>query len=93
MPGPKHTGYPGPVDWNAAEEPPPELEPRIQSETDLTDRNSGKVRFRVYDRICIDDLTLHLIKRELYRISGGADPGDDVNDKFKDFLIREGYLV
>jgi hypothetical protein len=67
--------------------------PRQEFTTDLKDRKHGKVRIRVIDRISVDDVTLHLIRRELYRLSGGADPGDDVNPQFIDFLVREGYLV
>lgn len=52
----------------------------------------GNVRFEIYDRACIDDLTIHLIRRELYRLAGGADPGNDVNQGLKDFLIRDNYL-
>jgi hypothetical protein len=35
---------------------------------------------------------LHLVRRQLYLLAGGGDPGDDVNQTFKDFLIRENYL-
>lgn len=66
---------------------------RQEVSVDMRDRVHGQVRVRVIDRISVDDVSLHLIKRELFRLAGGADPGDDINPLFIDFLIRESYLV
>lgn len=69
-----------------------EQDPRVDFSYVVNDPERGRVKFQVFDRISIDDVTLHLIERQLFQLAGGADPGDDVNQNFKDFLIRENYL-
>jgi hypothetical protein len=66
---------------------------RQEVSVDARDRVYGQVRIRVIDRISVDDVTLHLIKRELFRLAGGADPGDELNPLFIDFLVKENYVV
>lgn len=58
----------------------------------VLDEKRGKIRFKFMDRINVDDVILHLIERELFRLVGGNDPGEDLNPSFKDFLIREKSL-
>jgi hypothetical protein len=58
----------------------------------INDSERGNVKMQFYDRISIDDVTVHIIERELFRVVGGNPPGDDLNQKFKDFLIRENFL-
>lgn len=70
----------------------PSRDPRFELEYVINDSERGRVKIQVYDRIGMDDLVLHLIERNLYRLVGGADPGDDINPAFKDFLVRENYL-
>jgi hypothetical protein len=67
--------------------------PRFEFEATLNDKKFGRVHMIMRDRIGIDDVTVHLIKRELFRLSGGPDPGQDVNPTFKDFLVREGFII
>jgi len=59
----------------------------------ITTEEFGKVKVRMIDRISVDDVYLHLVKRELYRLAGGNDAGVDVSREFKDFLIRAGYYT
>lgn len=66
--------------------------PRTRIAYNVNDPVRGTVTFEFYDRINIDDITLHMIRRELYRLAGGSDPGDDVNQISKDFLIRDNFL-
>jgi hypothetical protein len=69
---------------------PTEFGPDRQDEAfTIRDSRHGKVNIRVIDRIGIDDVVLHLIERELFRLNGGADPGVDVSPNFIDFLVRE----
>jgi hypothetical protein len=65
---------------------------RSEFSFNVNDVERGSVKFEFYDRISVDDLFLHLVRRQLYLLAGGGDPGDDVNQTFKDFLIRENYL-
>lgn len=69
-----------------------EQPPRAEVSYVINDPERGRVRFQVFDRISVDDVTLHLVERQLFRIVGGGDPGDEVNRAYKDFLIRENYL-
>lgn len=46
----------------------------------------GRVKVRVMDRVTIDDVMLHLVRRELHRLSGGEDAGIEVPKNVKDFL-------
>ncbi len=46
-------------------------------------------RVRVIDRINVDDVFTHLVKRELFRLAGGEDPGALVDRNMKNFLIKE----
>ena len=69
------------------------LEPaRAEVSITVADPVRGRVKLRFYDRVGIDDVVTHLIERELFRLSGGGDAGIDVNQNYKDFLIRENYL-
>lgn len=69
-----------------------EQSPRTEVSFIVNDPERGKVTMQFFDRVSIDDVTLHLIERELFRLVGGGAPGDDINPNFKDFLIRENFL-
>ena len=58
----------------------------------VNDPERGNVAMKFYDRISIEDVVLHFVERELFKQVGGNDPGDDLNQNFKDFLVRENYL-
>lgn len=59
----------------------------------MEDYKRGRMRFRVIDRITPDDLMVHLIEREFFKIKGGDNPGDEINVEFKDFLVQSARPV
>ena len=60
-------------------------------EFQVEDINRGKVNFRVIDHILPEDIMVHLIEREAYKVVGGNDPGDELNTEFLDFLVIERF--
>ena len=70
-----------------------QLTPRQEFEFTLTAHAQGKVRVKMMDRINVDDVFLHHVNRQVFRILTGDDPGDDVNPLFKQFLIKEQFVV
>lgn len=70
-----------------------ESAPRFESEFTLTTVDRGRIRLKFFDRITVDDVFLHLVNREVYRVLTGEDPGDDVDQNIKDFLIKEGFTL
>lgn len=65
---------------------------RLEQDFVVNDKKRGRVRFRVIDRLSPDDVVVHLVERELYRLAGGGDPGDDVNQEFQKFIIHSGAI-
>jgi hypothetical protein len=59
----------------------------------LSTVEQGKVVMKMYDRINVDDVYLHLVNRELYRIISGEDTGVEVDPLFKDFLLKERFTT
>lgn len=59
---------------------------------DVRDTKHGRVRVDVYDRITADDIMVHMIRREVYRLAGGKDPGDGIAPDFRDFVIYSGTI-
>ena len=53
----------------------------------------GKLIVDLIDRINVDDVFLHLIHRELYRLVTGKDEGIEVNELFKDFLLKDRFTA
>jgi len=66
---------------------------RYETQFVLTTTEKGKVVLRVLDRINVDDVFMHLINRELYRLVTGNDTGSDVSRNFKDVLVKTKYSV
>lgn len=66
---------------------------RYDQKLTLTSIGSGRVTVRMVDRINVDDIVLHLINRELYRIATGVDPGPDIEPLFKEFLLKERFAT
>ena len=58
-----------------------------------TSKETGKRNVKVIDRINIDDLYLHMIQKEIYRLLTGKDQGSEVSKDFTDFLLRENYIT
>ena len=67
--------------------------PRQSFEFTLTTVERGKIVVTMVDRITVDDVFLHLINREVYRILTSDDPGEDVNYLFRDFLLKERFTA
>ena len=57
----------------------------------ITTAEDGKAKLRIIDRINVDDILLHLIRRETYRLTTGQDKGSDVNSQFKNFLLTDRF--
>ena len=70
-----------------------DLPPRQEFDFSLTTVERGKINFQLYDRINVDDVFLHLVKREVFRVTSKVDPGDEVNQLFKDFLLKERFTA
>ena len=69
------------------------LVPRQEFEFTLTRYTRGKIRLKMMDRINVDDVFVHHVNRQVFRIITGDDPGDDVNPLFKQFLLKEQFIV
>jgi len=69
------------------------LVPRQEINFTVTKHTDGKIRLRLIDRINVDDVYLHHINRQIYRQITGDDPGDEVNPLFKQFLLKERFIV
>jgi hypothetical protein len=67
--------------------------PRQEFDFSLTTVERGKITVKLLDRINIDDVYLHMVNREVFRIITGVDTGDDINPLFKDFLLRERFTA
>jgi hypothetical protein len=68
-----------------------EEEPRFDKKVTLTSAERGRITLRMVDRINVDDVFMHLVSREIYRIATGSDPGIDVDPLFKEFLLKERF--
>jgi hypothetical protein len=67
--------------------------PRQEFEFTLTTVDRGKIVVTMVDRITVDDVFLHLINREVYKVLTKDDPGDEVNYLFRDFLLKERFTA
>ena len=70
-----------------------ELVPRQEFEFTLTQHRNGKIRIKMMDRINVDDVFVHHVNRQVYRVVSGDEPGDEVNPLFKQFLLKEQFVV
>lgn len=66
---------------------------RYDQKITLTTTERGRVTVRMVDRINVDDIFLHLVNREIYRVGTGIDPGPDVEPLFKEFLLKERFTT
>jgi len=65
---------------------------RFEQKITLTVTDRGKVTIKMFDRINVDDVYVHLVNRELYRLVTGEDTGSTVSARFIDFLIRDRFV-
>ena len=64
---------------------------RYETQFTVTTTEQGKIVLKVLDRINVDDVFVHLVNRELYRLVTGNDTGSDVPRNFKDVLVKTKY--
>lgn len=69
------------------------VKPRFDERMSITSTDKGKIVIRMVDRINVDDVFLHLVHREIFRLSSGVDPGTDVKSVFKEFLLKERFTL
>jgi hypothetical protein len=62
---------------------------RFDQKVVLNTVERGKLTVRMIDRINVDDLFMHLVSREVFKITTGSDPGSDVPVLYKEFLLKE----
>ena len=66
---------------------------RFDQKLTLTSIERGKITIRMVDRINVDDVFLHLVNREIFRLKTGKDNGSEVDPLFKDFLLKERFTA
>lgn len=66
---------------------------RYDQRVSITVTDRGKITVRMVDRINVDDVLMHLIHRELFRLSNGEDTGVEVGPLFKDFLLKPTFTA
>jgi hypothetical protein len=70
-----------------------EIPPRQELEFSLTTVERGKITVKMFDRINVDDVFLHLINQETYRVLSKSDVDPTVNKLFKDYLLKEQFTA
>ena len=67
--------------------------PRQSFEFSLTTTERGKITVKMYDRITVDDVYLHLVNQEIFRILTKKAVDSTVNSLFKDSLLKERFTA
>jgi hypothetical protein len=62
---------------------------RFDQQVVLNTVERGRLVVRMIDRINVDDVFMHLVSREIFRLSTGTDTGSDVPVLYKEFLLKE----
>jgi len=70
-----------------------DIPPRQELEFSLTTVERGKIVVQLYDRINVDDVFLHLVNQETYRVLAKKDVDPSVNQLFKDYLLKERFTA
>ena len=70
-----------------------DIPPRQDTEFTLTTVEKGKIIVQIYDRINVDDVFLHLVNQETYRVLARQDIEPEVNQLFKDYLLKERFTA
>lgn len=66
---------------------------RFEQEFTITSVERGATVVKIVDRITVDDVFLHLVNREIFKIKSGYDAGADVESRFKEFLLKERFTA
>jgi len=67
--------------------------PRQEFQFTTTAVDGRRLKFRMVDRINIDDIILHMMHRKLHELVTGADNGVDVPRLFRDSLVKERFTA
>jgi len=70
-----------------------DIPPRQELEFSLTTVERGKIIVQIYDRVTVDDVFLHLVNQETYRVLAKKDIEPEVNQLFKDYLLKERFTA
>ena len=70
-----------------------DIPPRQELEFSLTTIERGKIVVQLFDRINVDDVFLHLVNQETYRVLAKKDIEPSVNQLFKDYLLKERFTA
>ena len=70
-----------------------DVPPRQELDFSLTTVEKGKITVKIFDRINVDDVFLHLVNQETYRILAKRDVDPAVNPLFKDALLKEQFTA
>jgi len=68
-------------------------EGRFEQQFTITSESRGKMIVKMVDRINVDDVFLHLVNRELFRLVSGVDTDPSVESLFKEFLLKERFTA
>lgn len=66
---------------------------RFEQSISITSSERGRITMKLIDRINVDDVFLHLVNREIYRVATGVDNGSEVEPLFKEFLLKEKFTA
>lgn len=70
-----------------------DIPPRQELEFSLTTVEQGKITVKMFDRINVDDVFLHLVNQEVFKVVVKQDIKPTVNSLFKDFLLKERFTA
>ena len=70
-----------------------DIPPRQKTEFSLTTVERGKINVVLLDRINVDDVFLHLVNQETYQILAKKSIEPEVNQLFKDYLLKEQFTA
>ena len=70
-----------------------DIPPRQELDFSLTTVEKGKISVKIFDRINVDDVFLHLVNQETCRILAKRDVDPAVNPLFKDALLKEQFTA
>lgn len=70
-----------------------DIPPRQELEFSLTTVEQGKITVKMFDRINVDDVFLHLVNQEVFKVVVRQDIKSTVNSLFKDFLLKERFTA
>jgi hypothetical protein len=59
----------------------------------VTTNEKGKVIVRTLSAINVDDVLVHLVNEELFRLITGVDPGETVPQDWVDDLVNTNYTA